>query len=169
MACVSGEVAYNEVTSDVPITATGFEMTEITRVTVPALPYPVYVEWELWAVADSNVVSSSNPINTKALAGVVPAAALGPTALFDAFGVDRVGRGSAGVVTTGITDADRYIMGLMTEFQNGLHKMGARSRLGPNRPGEYVLAGSCTEGATRLWHVKADSTYVASLSVMRGR
>lgn len=170
MACVSGEIAYADVVANVNITGIGFDATEITRVTVPALPYPVYLSFEMFAAADAATVAATNPINTKGVAGIVPASALGVAPVLELLGWDRAGRGDASIAAAGLTDADRYAMGMMTEAHGGLQKLRGGARLDPYQPGDYVLVGHAPEGASRLWHVVAnDNVYKGRLWAMRGR
>lgn len=171
MGCVSGEIAQVEITGNVSVTATGFAVTELARLAVPPLPFPVYVSFEVWAVADTNAVAATDPINTKAVAGIIPASAVAsPTAVLDMLAFDRHGRMHAGTVPTGVDNYARYLAGLQTESDNGMTKLAATARLPANRPGEYVLGGCALSGVGFLWHVVANTgLYKGRMWAVRGR
>lgn len=169
MGCISGEVDYDEVTSDVAVTATGFTLTELMRVTVPSLPFPVWLEFWLWAAADVSTASLANPINTKATAGILPAAALGPTAALSAIASDRYGKSNATTPGAGATVRGNYSDGLPTEADGGPVLLAAAARLGPNSPGDYVVGGVAAEGLTRLWHMIGDDLFINRFVARRGR
>jgi hypothetical protein len=171
MACVSGEIAYDEITVNTPVTAVSFAVTELARITIPPLPFPAYLSFEVWAAADVATVAAVDPINTKAVCGILPASELAsPTAVLNMLAFDRYGTMHAATAATGVTNYDRYLAGLPTEGDNGMKKLRATGRLGANQPGDYILGGCAVEGASRLWHVVANTgLYIGRMWATRGR
>ncbi len=170
MGCVSGEIAMEPIEANVPITATSLSVTEIKRLTIPPVPFPVFISWYFWCAADVATVSAANPINTKGTAGILPASELAsPIASLQMITFSKLGRGNATTPGAGATDALRYAMGMMTEA-DGLEHMAGTCRIPPGRGGDYVLAGNAGEGASRLWHVVANvSVHKGLLWAVRGR